>query len=61
MPWRSSSATARGCSLPAGWLPALIAFKPAGARWLKVASLNTERQEFPVHRNSTFMVCIQSK
>src|SRR5471032_901181 len=55
------SATAREWSLPAGWLPALIAFSPAGAKWLKVASERTERHELPVQRNRIFIVTIEKE
>src|SRR6476661_10167732 len=55
MPLRASRASALSFSLPVGWLPALIACQPAGARWLNTASLMSERQELPVQRKRTFM------
>src|SRR5659263_204269 len=56
MRWRASKASERGCTVPLGWLPALRACQPLGARWLKVASARIERQEFPVHKKRMFMV-----
>ena len=56
MPSFASKASERGCTCPVGWLPALMAFQPAGAKWLKVASPRMERQELPVQRKSTFIV-----
>src|SRR5512139_3197117 len=53
---RASRASDRGWTVPVGWLPALIAAHPGGARWLKVASARIERHELPVQRNRTFMV-----
>jgi hypothetical protein len=44
-----------GCTRPAGWLPALMAFMPLGANALNVASASMERQELPVHKNSMFI------
>src|SRR5574343_651906 len=55
MPSAASSASERGCTSPVGWLPALSARQPAGARWLKVASARMERQELPVHKNRIFI------
>ena len=57
MPSRASSASERGCTCPVGLLPALIAFHPAGVRWLKMPSARIERQELPVQRNRTFISC----
>jgi hypothetical protein len=36
-------------------------FRPAGARWLNVASEITERQELPVQRNRIFIVSVWKK
>lgn len=54
------SARCRACRLsgftsPLGWLPALNACMPAGARWLNSASDKMLRQLLAVQRNRTFI------
>jgi hypothetical protein len=50
---RSSSANARGCTAPFGWLPALKALNLPLARWFRIDSARMLRAEFPVHKNKT--------
>ncbi|MNF03866.1 hypothetical protein D3C80_2032680 [compost metagenome] len=55
IPARCSAAMDNGCTSPLGWLPALKAFIPAGAKWLKTASDRMLRQLLAVQRNRTFI------
>ncbi|KWV86245.1 hypothetical protein PFLmoz3_04217 [Pseudomonas fluorescens] len=55
MPAACSVLRLRGNTWPLGKLPALIASKPGGARWLNIASDKMLRQLLAVHMNSTFI------